>query len=152
MFDTLLHMCRQLSIMTEPGSWPKTYAAVSSVCSRWRSCAQHDLIWKPACERRWNLQLSEVDYMTAARDAAEAAGANRQTGGSSNEGATELPATWMAHYVQREKSIIDTLPVFFMGGNLQAARPFGLHLFEPRYRRLIAKARERDGDPQVRPT
>ena len=116
--------------------WLVTYARLARTCKRWCRLAKSDEAWRAACEKRWRLQLCEDEYLEAAQTAAaEAVTAHV---------ASEVRTTYLEHYRKRESELIDTWPVFYMGGQLQPATPIGLHFFEPRYRLLIQKAVERD--------
>ena len=120
--DDLLSEVLSHCVIMAPHKWPAAFASLCRVSQRFHRLAQHDSMWRPACELRWSGQIQESQWVSA----------------------KPSDVSWKAHYRHVEQELVREHPVFAMGGALQMGRPFSIHFFEPRYRRLIAIAMERD--------
>ena len=119
---------------SNPHAAANALATISPVSWRFARLAKLDLFWRPIALQRWHCQHDEATYLQAA---AEAAAVALLPG-------TAAAGTWREHFRRREDDLVLDFPVFFMGSELYPAQPIGLHLFEPRYRRLIQVAMARD--------
>ena len=110
-----------------------------TVCKEWHLACKHDATWKNAASMMCSMDdnwKSHLDALT-------------------------VPAS-TSHfdkYKMTEESVVHTcMPMFFMRSRLQLNRPFQLHFFEPRYRRLIARVMEdvpirfKSGEPITQPS
>lgn len=122
--------CASIAKVPFSDEWLSTFSSVCLVASRFHRLAQLDAVWEPVCRRRWRLHMCEEEWIEAAKLAIEPSDA-------------PVP-TWKRQYRLREADIIKQYPVFAMGGSLNISEPFGIHFFEPRYRRLIAHAMDTD--------
>ena len=140
--DILAEVLTQLAIGSDAevpfsDEWLRHFPTVCLVAHRFHRAAQLDAVWQPVCSRRWKLQTDEEKWLAAAVRAAAQAAAQQPS---------EPQPTWKAQYRLREDGdILKEYPVFFMGGSpVVHGHPFGIHFFEPRYRRLVAHAMNTD--------
>ena len=125
--------------------WLQQYPVICLVDRRFHRTAQLDAVWEPVCRRRWRLRMGEEAWIEAAQVAAEAAVAAAAAAASQQQQQQQPTPTWKAQYRLRQDSdILKEYPVFFMGGTLGLGQPFGIHFFEPRYRRLVRHAMDTD--------
>ena len=130
----LYHLAQDCTTSRE---WHKTFCILSLVSKDTKRLARLDLLWKNACRQRWQGRFESECWMREAKEAAAAAAASAAK-------ARSPASTWLTHFRLREQEIVKEYPCFAMGGGLTLGSPIGLHLFEPRYRLLIATAMERD--------
>ena len=108
---------------------PHHVAIAGAVNRRLRHLCGSDILWRELCRRRWLNRLEAAAWLARA---GETAPRDTQHG------------HWREHFARREHEISAHFPVFLMGGRLKLGAANGLHLFEPRYRRLVQIAMGRD--------
>ena len=114
-------------------NWLKVYGRLCVTSKRISRLVRLDAVWSLATQNRWRLHLKEKEWLEDARETERARRAQTAPGAPPTQ-------IWQNLYRIREAELRKELPVFFMHTNLQLAKPFGIHFFEPRYRRLIAAA------------
>lgn len=97
--------------------------SAAMVNHRFSRLANLDVLWRPICEQRWQLHVSEPAFLEAAVAAAAA---------------TRSGTVWRDAYRVREAELLREYPVFFMGPtSLEAGRPIGLHLVSSPFREQL---------------
>ena len=114
-------------------NWLKVYGWLCVTSKRISRLVRLDAVWSLATQNRWRLHLKEKEWLEDARETERARRAQTAPGAPPTQ-------IWQNLYRIREAELRKELPVFFMHTNLQLAKPFGIHFFEPRYRRLISTA------------
>lgn len=123
--DVVIEVMRQVALQG-----CATIASLAAVNKQMCHLARLDTIWRTLCQRRWGPYAQASSWLAdAARAEADAA---------------DTAGVWKAAYIRRERELISEWPVFIMGGSLCIGQLVGLHLFEPRYRLLIAHAMRTD--------
>jgi hypothetical protein len=127
---------------------PRALALCTAVNSAWRAAATNEAVWEPLAAARWagyELGATWLRIATAAaRDQLDALepGLLAQHGWATRviEVCACPSRRWPLLYSSRQAELTITRPIFAMPSALSPGVPIGLHLFEPRYRRLIAVA------------
>ena len=161
----VLHCVARVSGPEEPTP-QAALARVALVNRHLHQLARQNVIWKEVCRRRWAAYAQGETWLKEEEAAVEADPAVATWMTTFQRRERELVADWpvfcaLAGFDHRRRIQFIASPspthpnprcgdarlgpcTTDMGGSLNLAMPVGLHLFEPRYRRLIAEAMRTD--------